>query len=490
MYRITRQAWLRRVLAASLLAVTCLVLITTSAKAQVPLGYTLAFGDEFNGTSLDTAAWQYRTDAKALSQQLAANVSVSNGLLHVALKKQTVGSYNYTGGGIITINKYRYGYYEARVKSPPGAGWHTAFWSQAYNGSNTGTQVANQEIDFDEQNSHALSTYNTNYFKWNPTPSVFNIGTYNGSGISPNFNNFHVIGALFTPTRVIFYLDGVQYSQTADITAYPIQNDANIWLTSIAFTSPVDDTLLPAEYQVDWVHFYAAPAGSQPSVPTGLTATSEQNAQVPLSWSASSGATSYNVKRSLISGGPYTTVVSPTTTSYTDAGLINGTTYYYVVSAVNSAPLESNDATQVVATPGSAINTVIKDNADASGVVITGTWTTSTFNSGYYGTNYIHDGNTGNIGGKTVKFTPSIPTTGTYAVYLNWPAAANRATNTPVDVFNGTTTTSYTVNQQLNGSWALVGTFQLNAGTTAYVKVRNDGANGYVIADAVKFILQ
>jgi hypothetical protein len=480
MYRITRQAWLCLVLAASLLAVTCLVLITTSAKAQVPLGYTLAFGDEFNGTSLDTAVWQYRTDAKALSQQLAANVSVSNGLLHVALKKETVGSYNYTGGGVITTNRYRYGYYEARVKSPPGAGWHSAFWSYAYGGT------VDQEIDFYEQNSKALSTYNTNYIKWNPSPTVW-IGHYDGSGISPNFNNFHVIGALFTPTRVIFYLDGVQYWPTVDITAYPIQNDANIWLTSIANTSPVDDALLPAEYQVDWVHFYAAPAGSQPSVPTGLTATSGQNAQVPLSWSASSGATSYNVKRSLVSGGPYARVASPTTTSYTDAGLINGTTYFYAVSAVNSAPLESNDTAQVSAKPGSVI---IMDNADGSDVAITGTWTTSTNTSGYYGANYIYDGNTGNIGGKSVKFTPSIQTTGTYAVYLNWAATANRATNTPVDVFDGTTTTSYTVNQQLNGSWVLVGTFQLNAGATAYVKVRNDGANGYVIADAVKFILQ
>ena len=55
-----------------------------------------------------------------------------------------------------------------------------------------------------------------------------------------------------------------------------------------------------------------------------------------MSWNASAGATSYNVKRATVCGGPYTTVVaSPTTTSYTDTGLTNGTTYYYVVSAVN-----------------------------------------------------------------------------------------------------------------------------------------------------------
>jgi fibronectin type 3 domain-containing protein len=74
------------------------------------------------------------------------------------------------------------------------------------------------------------------------------------------------------------------------------------------------------------------------------------NAQVALSWSGSTGATSYNVKRSTTSGGPYTTVASPTATSYTDTGLTNGTTYYYVVTAVNSAG-ESGNSNQASATP-------------------------------------------------------------------------------------------------------------------------------------------
>src|SRR5205823_1894812 len=86
-----------------------------------------------------------------------------------------------------------------------------------------------------------------------------------------------------------------------------------------------------------------------PGTPTNVVATAG-NGQVGLSWSASSGATSYNVKRSTTSGGPYTTVASPSTTSYTDTGLTNGTTYYYVVSAVNTAG-ESTNSGQVSATP-------------------------------------------------------------------------------------------------------------------------------------------
>jgi regulation of enolase protein 1 (concanavalin A-like superfamily) len=75
------------------------------------------------------------------------------------------------------------------------------------------------------------------------------------------------------------------------------------------------------------------------------------SALVKVSWSASSGATSYNVKRSTTSGGPYTTIASPTGTSYNDTAVSNGTTYYYVVSAAKTG-VESANSTQVSAMPG------------------------------------------------------------------------------------------------------------------------------------------
>jgi hypothetical protein len=89
-----------------------------------------------------------------------------------------------------------------------------------------------------------------------------------------------------------------------------------------------------------------------PAAPTGLTATAGVQ-QVSLAWTASSGATSYNVKRSTTHGGPYTTVNSPSGTSYTDPGLTAGTTYYYVVSAVNAGG-ESANSSEVSATPAAS----------------------------------------------------------------------------------------------------------------------------------------
>jgi fibronectin type 3 domain-containing protein len=81
-----------------------------------------------------------------------------------------------------------------------------------------------------------------------------------------------------------------------------------------------------------------------PPVPTGLTATAGVQ-QVTLIWNASTGASSYHVKRSLTSGSEVTvaTVSSPTTT-FTDTGpgIVNGTLYFYVVSALNSAGESAN----------------------------------------------------------------------------------------------------------------------------------------------------
>jgi fibronectin type 3 domain-containing protein len=95
-----------------------------------------------------------------------------------------------------------------------------------------------------------------------------------------------------------------------------------------------------------------APA-QPPLAPTGLTATAG-NAQVSLTWNASSGATSYHVKRSTTNGSGYAQVATPTTTSFADSGLTNGTTYYYVVTAVNSAG-ESSNSNQASATPANAV---------------------------------------------------------------------------------------------------------------------------------------
>jgi kumamolisin len=93
---------------------------------------------------------------------------------------------------------------------------------------------------------------------------------------------------------------------------------------------------------------------SSPNQPIGLTAISG-NGTITLSWTASTGASSYNVYRGTVSGGEGSTPIKSgiTATTYTDSAT-NGVTYYYEVSATNSDGT-SSPSTEVSATPSAPI---------------------------------------------------------------------------------------------------------------------------------------
>jgi fibronectin type 3 domain-containing protein len=126
-------------------------------------------------------------------------------------------------------------------------------------------------------------------------------------------------------------------------------------------------------------------ATSVPAAPTGLTATAG-NASVSLSWTASTGATSYNVYRGTTSGGESTTPIATgiTTTAYSDTGLTNGTTYYYKVAAVNGGGTSgySNEAsaTPELAAPAAPIDLT----ATAGNALVTLNWWAGSANATSY----------------------------------------------------------------------------------------------------------
>lgn len=94
----------------------------------------------------------------------------------------------------------------------------------------------------------------------------------------------------------------------------------------------------------------ATPTTGPPAPPNNLTA-SGGNAVVSLSWNASFNASGYNIYRSTTNGGPYSSLTTGVTgTSYNDASVTNGTTYYYVLTATNSYG-ESGYSNQASATP-------------------------------------------------------------------------------------------------------------------------------------------
>ncbi len=130
---------------------------------------------------------------------------------------------------------------------------------------------------------------------------------------------------------------------------------------------------------------------------------------------------------------------------------------------------------------------IILDTEDSAGVTVTGQWNTSTFYSGFWGSHYMHDDNTGQ-GTKSVLFSPSIPSGGIYEVFLRYTADQGRADSVPVTISYSGGVRDTHVNQQARGAeWVSVGFYPFAGGNTGSVLIENNGTSGYVIADAVRF---
>ncbi|MDR3334183.1 MAG: InlB B-repeat-containing protein [Treponema sp.] len=103
---------------------------------------------------------------------------------------------------------------------------------------------------------------------------------------------------------------------------------------------------------------------SVPSAPTGVTATGQSQITIRISWNAVSGATSYHVYRASSSSGSYTEITGftgTTSTSYDDitantATATTGKTWYYKVTAENSAGESALSSAAYATTPVAAPN--------------------------------------------------------------------------------------------------------------------------------------
>ena len=111
------------------------------------------------------------------------------------------------------------------------------------------------------------------------------------------------------------------------------------------------------------------PVVTVPGAPGTLTAAAG-NAKVTLTWGAATGATSYNVYRGTAAGAEAATPVAMGIggTSYTDTGVVNGTTYFYKVSGVNTGGIgaRSNEAS---AKPAAVQPPGVPGNLTATGAV-------------------------------------------------------------------------------------------------------------------------
>jgi hypothetical protein len=131
---------------------------------------------------------------------------------------------------------------------------------------------------------------------------------------------------------------------------------------------------------------------------------------------------------------------------------------------------------------------VVVDDADAERK---GFETVSTSVGPFVGVGYRHDGNT-DRGKQSAKFIADLPAAGKYEVRLAYTANPNRATNVKVAVACATDIVDAKVDQRkkppIDGLWVSLGTFEFEKGKTGSVTISNDGADGFVVIDAVQWI--
>jgi len=195
---------------------------------------------------------------------------------------------------------------------------------------------------------------------WNANPWASTFNSYNVERATVSGGPYTMIGS----TGNLWYNDNSVSNDTTYYYVVSAVNPSGISPNSTQVNATPQLPLLP------------------PSTPSSLSA-SAGNAQVVLSWGASTGASSYNVKRAAVSGGSYTTIGSSGGTYYIDNSVSNGTTYYYVVSGINSAGQSSNSAQVSVmpVPPPPAVPTSL--SASAGNAQVTLTWNASTGATSY-----------------------------------------------------------------------------------------------------------
>lgn len=141
--------------------------------------------------------------------------------------------------------------------------------------------------------------------------------------------------------------------------------------------------------------------------------------------------------------------------------------------------------------PPTDSGTVIVDDASTSGFVTKGTWNQSAAVD-EYGSNSITSMNVGD----SATWTPTLPTSGKYAVYAWWSdkkadgTLYSRDSAAAYSINYSGGSQSVTVDQNVNGGqWNLLGTYNFAAGSSGFVSVLRAAANGTsTVADAVKFV--
>jgi hypothetical protein len=239
-----------------LLAIQCTF---SFLMAQPSEDYKLLFEENFTGNHLNENDWTYRLDRRKGATfnglNLAGNVFVKDGFLHIAVRQDTInGVIENTGGGIISKHLFGFGYYETLSKPfMDGTGVHSAFWQAGGVDPNVENRIF--EIDSYEIDSKLYLGDNNLYLhlcskEYRETPWPHR------SKIPLDFNEdgWLLDAYEYTPEGVVFYDNGkvVAKAELENLVAYQ-----KVWLTALNGFGVVEKEKQPGETLFDYFRFYS-----------------------------------------------------------------------------------------------------------------------------------------------------------------------------------------------------------------------------------------
>lgn len=214
--------------------------------------WILTFDDEFDGTALDVGKWSCNYawgNTTSWTQEVTreSNISVSGGTCKIHVEKEGDTWYS---GAIQTHVKFgqSLGYFEARIKALKGLGYLNAWWAK--------TEVHwPPELDIMEVLGKDIYTVHmTEHYGTYPRNRSSG-GSWTGT--QDLSQDFHVYGAEWTASEVIWYVDGVERRRTSNLmeTDHPLYLIFNVHVGADWMGYP-DDTTMPGDMVIDYARVW------------------------------------------------------------------------------------------------------------------------------------------------------------------------------------------------------------------------------------------
>jgi len=261
------------------------VLAASSASVAAQQCQSLIWSDEFNGSAVDTTKWEFQEGDgcdiglcgwgnNELQYYKADNATVANGILSITAKKQRVKSKQYTSARLRTANmpnsgEWTNGRFEARIKTPEGAGLWPAFWMLPTDPA-VGWPMSG-EIDILESTGQASMFAHGTIHYGDPWPNNAFTGAHILKQPQKWSDDFHTYAVEWDAFEMRWYVDDLLYSTKtpADLGshAWPFEDYAYHFLLNVAvggtWGGTVDDSIFPRTMEVDYVRVYS---NGQPSL--------------------------------------------------------------------------------------------------------------------------------------------------------------------------------------------------------------------------------